>query len=141
MNWYFLAIIASIFFALEALIVKHISKIIDIEVVAAYYFLFVSILLFSYIFFSHKFGMNKILPLSYFPFLILLGIMAAIGVSFMFASYKLAPNLGYARAVISLSIILAYLLSFPIFQAKFNVYGLLAIILIIIGTLLFIKVE
>jgi uncharacterized membrane protein len=141
MGWYFLAIIASILFALEALIVKHVSKVVIPESIAACYFLFGSILLLSYAFLFHKFEVSRIFSLSCLPFLILLGVIASVGVLLTFVSYKIAPNVGYVRAIISLSIILAYLLSFPLFGAKFNIYGLVAIILIIAGTLLFIKVE
>jgi uncharacterized membrane protein len=141
MNWYFLAITASILFALEALIVKHISKIVSPEAIATCYFLFGSVSLFFYILLSYKFEVSKIFPLPYLHFLMLLGAIAALGISLTFISYKMAPNIGYVRAIISFSIVLAYLLSFPLFGAKFNIYGLVAIILIIAGTLLFIKVE
>lgn len=138
LNWYFLGIIAATFFALEALITRYVSKFVSPEIIASSYFLFGFIFTFIYTLFSQKLEIGKIFP--YLPFLLLLGIMGGIAILLMFASYKLAPNLGYVRAIISFSIVLAYLLSFPLFGAKFNIYGLLGIILIILGTLLFIKV-
>lgn len=140
-NWYMLAIFAGIIFGLEALIIKYISKVIDPTTIAAFYLLFGSIFLLSYSYFSHTLEVGKIFYSPYLPLVVLVGILSAIGITFVLNSYKLSSNVGYVRAVISLSIVVSYLLSFPLFEAKLNAYGILAIVLIIIGTLLFIKVE
>jgi uncharacterized membrane protein len=68
--------------------------------------------------------------------LLLLALLSVIGFWSLFKGYGLAPNPGYVRAVFSVNVIVAFVLSLLLFDATVNVVSMLGIALVIVGTVL-----
>ena len=137
-TWYYFAIIAAVFFGLMVVLIKvMITKGIGSELLTAYFFTITSIMLWVYILLTHKVAIPNQ------SVLILLIISSAIAVIANLLGFKaigLSSNPGYYRAIDSIGIIVAFIISIFVFNLKPDLFGILGITFIVIGVILLSRV-
>ena len=137
-NWFVLAIISAISFGIMVVLYKVIlAKGLNSALLTTYFFTATTILLWVYVLFTQ----NISLPSKEISMLILLtAVVAVLANLTLFESYNLVSNPGYARAVSSVSVIVAFVASLFLFNLRPDLLGVAGIALIVSGTMLLARV-
>jgi len=134
MSWVTQAFIAMISISVMVLIIKGLTRLgLSSEVIAFYYFLFTTPLLFIFALYKKaEFG----LPLASLPLFFLFAIIAVAYNYFNVSSVGSAPNVGYAVGIISFNVAVVFVASIFLFDASFTLVKFIGIIFSIIGIVL-----
>ena len=134
MNWFWYAIVSMVFLSIMFLFITKATKFgVRPELVYVFQSVFAIGLGLLYLFAS-KISIS--LPKGIWVFLILAGIFAVIGNFLMFKSISIAPNPGYAIAVISADALLVAIASIFIFKSEFTWIKAMGVILVTLGVVL-----
>lgn len=134
-NWFLLAVVAMVSFAIMNIIFKKVADMgVKTEVLLLYTFAFTTIIFAAYIF------SNKI-PISISSqqaviLLIITAVLAFVGNTFSVNSLKASPNPGYTLAVTGTSAIIVAIAAIFIFQSEFTLIKGVGVILAVLGIIL-----
>ncbi len=134
MSWLAYAIVAMVSFAAMFLVSR---KVLDTGVTSQaftfYIFLLVTLMLFAYVLATKtSLSLTKYAVI----FLIAAAVFSAVGNVVFFQAIKLAPNPGYAVAIMSTNALLVTIASIFLFKAQFSVVKVMGIILAVVGVIL-----
>ncbi len=132
LNWFVFALIGGSCFGLHAVLVQlTLTEKWTAMVVNTYFFTLGAIVLWLYSAYSRNLPMpDARVGIK----LLLIALVAVVGFWSVFKGYELAPNLGYVRAVFSVNVVVAFLLSVVLFGQSVNPRALLGMFLTIAGT-------
>jgi drug/metabolite transporter (DMT)-like permease len=131
MSWYTLATISALIFGANALLIKHVnSNGITIPIIMFFLYLVgaVTTVFYSYVNNYKFFEFSKLTI-----FLILIGLFSTIGMLTQIRAINLAPNAGYAVAIISAQTIVTALGAYLIFGASLSVMKFTGILVTLLG--------
>ena len=133
MNWFYLAVISSVFFGFQMVFIKYImNRGLNAVLAVTYVFTITTIILWGYTFLTEK----SLVPDKNIMMLLLFSsVIVAIANITVFKALDMVSNPGYVRAIGSLSIVIAFLLSVYIFKLNINPIGIAGIAIIILGTI------
>ena len=133
-SWFVFALIGGVCFGLHAVLTRiTLTDEFTPMVVNTYFFTLGTVILWLYT----AFARNMPVPDSKTALkLLLMALVAVIGFWGVFKGYALAPNLGYVRAVFSVNVIVAYVLSLRLFDMALSTRGVMGMILVMVGTVL-----
>ena len=125
-NWFIPSLISALGFGIIPLFLKSIQQTISPQLVMAWYYSIVAIILWIVSFSTTKI----VLPDAKNSFLILIvSVLAAISDLAIFYAYKLASNAGYPRSIQAFSIVLATIFSAALYHQFPPVVGIIGTII------------
>jgi len=134
MNWFWYALIGMVFLSVMFLLITKVNKLgVRSELVYVLPSIFAVLFGLIYIF---AVKIPFAVPKSIWIFLVLAGLFAVIGNLLMFKSLSLAPNPGYALAIISADVLLVAIASVFIFKSEFTVIKAIGTVLAVVGIIL-----
>jgi len=132
-NYFTLSVISAIGFGIIPLFLKSIQQSMPPQVVMAWYYSIVAIILWIISSATTKLGIPNVKNAT---LLLIVSVIAAISDLAIFYAYKLASNVGYPRGIQAFSIVITTILSIVLFRQYPNVIGITGIVLIFIGVVL-----
>jgi len=133
LNWFVLSLVSAIGFGIIPLFIKSLQQSLSPQVVMAWYYSIVAIILWIFSFFTSKITVPS---LKNSMLIMVVSIIAAIADLSIFYAYKLVLNAGYPRSVQAFSIIIATILSVIVYKQFPSTTGVVGVIFIFIGVVL-----
>lgn len=132
-NWFLLSLVSAIGFGIIPLFLKSIQQAIAPQLVMAWYYSIVAILLWIFSSWTTK----MVIPDAKNSILILIvSVLAAIADLSIFTAYKFASNAGYPRSIQAFSIVIATILSAVLYHQFPSAVGIIGTIFIFAGVVL-----
>ncbi len=134
MSWLLYAVVAMVSFAAMFLVSRRVLDTgVTSQAFTFYIFLLVTLMLFAYVLATKtSLSLTKYAVI----FLIAAAVFSAVGNVVFFQAIKLAPNPGYAVAIMSTNALLVTIASIFLFKAQFSVVKVMGIILAVVGVIL-----
>lgn len=133
MSWFFFAIIAGVLFGIEPIISKTtINGEFTSFHLLTYYFTVGTAILWIYALVADK--MAAPVDFGQWVKITVIALLIVFGTWFLLESYRLVDNTGYVRAIVSVNIIVAFVITSALFGAKVSLLGVAGALLIIAGT-------
>jgi drug/metabolite transporter (DMT)-like permease len=134
LNWFLYALLGGVCFGVHAVLVQTtLTSRFTAMVVNTYFFTLGAVMLWSY---SIIAGTLPIPDAKTVGKLLLVALVAVVGFWGVFKGYESTPNLGYVRAVFSVNVLVAFVLSAVLFGMQISSKGVLGMALILAGTVL-----
>ena len=134
MNWFLYALLGGVCFGVHAVLVQMtLTNRFTAMVVNTYFFTLGAAILWAY---SLLAGTLPVPDMKTLGKLLLISLVAAVGFWGVFKGYESTSNLGYVRAVFSVNVLVAFLLSAALFGLRTSPKGVLGMVLMLAGTVL-----
>ena len=134
MEWFLLALLGLFFFAGITLIQKHLLNLGIHPVTFGVYLMGLGFVAFLITAFITKQSLT--VPGNWWMFLVIIAVLALAANLLATYSFKLAPNPGYAQAIISASSVVVLVVSLFLFKSELSLIKIIGVILTIIGIFL-----
>ena len=134
MSWFFFAIVAGVLFGIEPLISKTVIN----GGFTSFHLMMYYFTVGTVVFWIYALAADKVIMPVYFGQWVKIAVIALLivfGTWLLLESYRLVDNTGFVRAVVSINIIVAFVLTNILFGAKVSFIGIVGVLLIVAGTI------